>query len=228
MYVGCISKCMNDNNAGFTLEQHLSTVRDFPREGIAFLDISPLLAEPQAFKRTITELNERTQDLNYTSIGAYDAWADPVGQTVRFDTTTYAVAGVVEDFHYDDFFDPIMPVILTVAKEAQYNFLTVRVRPGAAAQTADAISRATDMAGKPMFSTGSLVRHKQPVSYELTHHDDGSADDHLVIGRVVGIYIDDRFIEDGRVNTAALRPIARLGYSEYAVVTEVFRMRRPD
>jgi flavin reductase (DIM6/NTAB) family NADH-FMN oxidoreductase RutF len=58
--------------------------------------------------------------------------------------------------------------------------------------------------------------------------DDGSANDHLVIGRVLGIYIDDRFIEDGRVNTAALRPIARLGYSEYAVVSEAFRMRRPD
>jgi flavin reductase (DIM6/NTAB) family NADH-FMN oxidoreductase RutF len=49
-----------------------------------------------------------------------------------------------------------------------------------------------------------------------------------VIGRVVGVHIDDRFIEDGRVNTAAMRPIARLGYSEYAVITEVFRMRRPD
>ena len=76
---------------------------------------------------------------------------------------------------------------------------------------------------------------ESPVAFECRHYqtvplpgDDGSAEDHLVIGRVVGIYIDDRFIEDGRVNTAALRPIARLGYSEYAVVTEVFRMRRPD
>jgi flavin reductase (DIM6/NTAB) family NADH-FMN oxidoreductase RutF len=58
--------------------------------------------------------------------------------------------------------------------------------------------------------------------------DDGSVENHLVIGRVVGIHIDDRFINDGRVDTAALRPLARLGYSEYAVVTEVFRMRRPD
>jgi flavin reductase (DIM6/NTAB) family NADH-FMN oxidoreductase RutF len=76
---------------------------------------------------------------------------------------------------------------------------------------------------------------ESPVALECRHYqtvplpgDDGSADNHLVIGRVVGIHIDDRFIEDGRVNTAALRPIARLGYSEYAVVTEVFRMRRPD
>jgi flavin reductase (DIM6/NTAB) family NADH-FMN oxidoreductase RutF len=58
--------------------------------------------------------------------------------------------------------------------------------------------------------------------------DDGHVDDYLVIGRVLGIHIDDRFIENGRVNTAAMRPIARLGYSEYATVTEAWRMRRPD
>lgn len=76
---------------------------------------------------------------------------------------------------------------------------------------------------------------ESPVAFECRHFqtvalpgDDGSADNYLVIGRVVGIHIDDRFIEDGRVNTAAMRPIARLGYSEYAVIAEVFRMRRPD
>lgn len=49
----------------------------------------------------------------------------------------------------------------------------------------------------------------------------------LVIGQVVGIYIDDRFIKDGRVDSGAMRPIARLGYSEYTVADTVFRMRRP-
>jgi flavin reductase (DIM6/NTAB) family NADH-FMN oxidoreductase RutF len=58
--------------------------------------------------------------------------------------------------------------------------------------------------------------------------DDGTADDFLIIGRVLGIHIDDRCIHDGRVDTAALQPIARLGYSEYATVSEVWRMRRPD
>ena len=58
--------------------------------------------------------------------------------------------------------------------------------------------------------------------------DDGKVRDRMVIGRVAGIHIDDRYIENGRVNTAALRPIARLGYAEYATVNEVWRMRRPD
>jgi flavin reductase (DIM6/NTAB) family NADH-FMN oxidoreductase RutF len=58
--------------------------------------------------------------------------------------------------------------------------------------------------------------------------DDGVAHDFMIIGRVIGIHIDDRFIADGRVDTAAMRPIARLGYSEYATVSEAWRMRRPD
>jgi flavin reductase (DIM6/NTAB) family NADH-FMN oxidoreductase RutF len=58
--------------------------------------------------------------------------------------------------------------------------------------------------------------------------DDGTAEDHMVIGRVLGIHIDDRYIADGRVDTVAMRPIARLGYSEYATVSEAWRMRRPD
>ena len=42
---------------------------------------------------------------------------------------------------------------------------------------------------------------------------------YLVIGQVVGIYIDDRFVNDGMVDTAGMRPLARLGYMQYAVVT---------
>jgi flavin reductase (DIM6/NTAB) family NADH-FMN oxidoreductase RutF len=58
--------------------------------------------------------------------------------------------------------------------------------------------------------------------------DEGKVPSFLVIGRVLGVHIDDRFIENGRVNTAAMRPLGRLGYSEYTTVTEAWRMRRPD
>jgi flavin reductase (DIM6/NTAB) family NADH-FMN oxidoreductase RutF len=49
----------------------------------------------------------------------------------------------------------------------------------------------------------------------------------LVLGRVVGIHIDARFVRDGRVDSAAMRPIARGGYDEYSVVERVFSMPRP-
>ena len=58
---------------------------------------------------------------------------------------------------------------------------------------------------------------------------EGPAKYHLVIGQVVGIHIDDRFIIDGLVDTAAMRPIARAGYHEYFVATPdtKFSMDRP-
>jgi flavin reductase (DIM6/NTAB) family NADH-FMN oxidoreductase RutF len=49
----------------------------------------------------------------------------------------------------------------------------------------------------------------------------------IVFGQVVGIHIDDRFIKDGRLDTAAMKPLARCGYNEYAVVDSVFQMDRP-
>lgn len=51
----------------------------------------------------------------------------------------------------------------------------------------------------------------------------------LVFGEVLGIHIDDAYVgDDGRVDTAAMRPLTRLGYDEYAVLDQVFRMSRPD
>jgi flavin reductase (DIM6/NTAB) family NADH-FMN oxidoreductase RutF len=50
---------------------------------------------------------------------------------------------------------------------------------------------------------------------------------HLVIGQVVGVHIDDRFVANGRLNTTAMRPIARMGYDEYAVVERAFAITRP-
>jgi flavin reductase (DIM6/NTAB) family NADH-FMN oxidoreductase RutF len=52
-------------------------------------------------------------------------------------------------------------------------------------------------------------------------------DCHVIIGHVVGVHIDDRFIVDGLLDTAAMKPIARCGYDQYAVVEAVFSMARP-
>ncbi|MCC6778506.1 MAG: flavin reductase family protein [Hyphomicrobiales bacterium] len=52
---------------------------------------------------------------------------------------------------------------------------------------------------------------------------------YAVFGQVVGIHIDDRFIRDGILDTAAMRPIARAGYHDYFVATPEtkFSIRRP-
>ena len=50
----------------------------------------------------------------------------------------------------------------------------------------------------------------------------------MVIGEVVGIHISDDILTEGRVDTARMRPLARLGYMDYSSTEAVFEMLRPD
>src|SRR3954454_4657671 len=62
---------------------------------------------------------------------------------------------------------------------------------------------------------------------ELNDLDGQPAHRHVAFGQVIGVHIDDRFIKDGRLDTAAMQPIARCGYSDYAVVDKVISIVRP-
>jgi flavin reductase (DIM6/NTAB) family NADH-FMN oxidoreductase RutF len=52
---------------------------------------------------------------------------------------------------------------------------------------------------------------------------------YIVFGQVIGIYIDEAFIKDGLLDTAAMQPIARAGYHDYFVANADtrFSIRRP-
>jgi flavin reductase (DIM6/NTAB) family NADH-FMN oxidoreductase RutF len=49
----------------------------------------------------------------------------------------------------------------------------------------------------------------------------------LVLGRVVGMHVDERFIKNGRLDAVAMQAIARCGYDEYTVIERVFSIARP-
>jgi flavin reductase (DIM6/NTAB) family NADH-FMN oxidoreductase RutF len=61
---------------------------------------------------------------------------------------------------------------------------------------------------------------------DLADLDGASADRFVVFGQVVGVHIDDRFLKDGRLDVAAMRPLARCGYADYTVVDKVFPVAR--
>jgi flavin reductase (DIM6/NTAB) family NADH-FMN oxidoreductase RutF len=62
----------------------------------------------------------------------------------------------------------------------------------------------------------------------LTDLDGRHTDRHLVIGQVVGVHLDERYIADGILDVAAMRPIARCGYTaDYTVLDRLFQMERP-
>jgi flavin reductase (DIM6/NTAB) family NADH-FMN oxidoreductase RutF len=62
---------------------------------------------------------------------------------------------------------------------------------------------------------------------ELHDVDGKPVDGWVVIGRVVGVHIDERYIKNGLLDSAAMKPIARGGYHDYSVLDKSFTMRRP-
>ncbi|CAN5314613.1 flavin reductase family protein [soil metagenome] len=62
---------------------------------------------------------------------------------------------------------------------------------------------------------------------QLIDLDGHAVDRWMVLGQVVGIFMDDAFIRDGRFETAAAHPIARCGYADYAEVDHLFSIQRP-
>ena len=66
---------------------------------------------------------------------------------------------------------------------------------------------------------------KSPASLECRYHQtvelpaaDAQADPYLmVIGEVVGVYIDDKVLKDGRYSADMVKALGRLGYFDYTV-----------
>ncbi|GGB59700.1 flavin reductase [Roseibium aquae] len=74
-------------------------------------------------------------------------------------------------------------------------------------------------------STALECRHIK--TERMTDLNGQPTENYVVFGQVVAVYIDDAVIVDGRVDVTRIRPLARLGYKDYAVVDTVFEMERP-
>jgi flavin reductase (DIM6/NTAB) family NADH-FMN oxidoreductase RutF len=76
---------------------------------------------------------------------------------------------------------------------------------------------------------------ESPIAFEcrywrtidLPGADGGPGTHAIVLGQVVGVHIDDSVIVGDRVDVTKVKPIARLGYGDYAVIDEVFELTRP-
>ena len=49
----------------------------------------------------------------------------------------------------------------------------------------------------------------------------------MVIGEVIGVYINNKFIKNKRINSLDMQYIARMGYSEYTTVETKFNLKPP-
>ena len=51
---------------------------------------------------------------------------------------------------------------------------------------------------------------------------------YVTFGEVTGIHIDEAILTDGLVDPTKFHPLARMGYRDYASITEIFELQRPD
>lgn len=51
---------------------------------------------------------------------------------------------------------------------------------------------------------------------------------HLVLGEVTAVHIHDAVMREGRYDVALADPLSRLGYRDYARISEPFELMRPD
>ena len=57
----------------FPIVDYIRSIPDFPKPGILFRDITPLLASPEALRATVEQLAERVRDLDIDVVAAAEA-----------------------------------------------------------------------------------------------------------------------------------------------------------
>ncbi|MEQ8423455.1 MAG: FtsX-like permease family protein, partial [Cyclobacteriaceae bacterium] len=63
------------------------------------------------------------------------SWDNPIGQSFEYDSVKRFVIGVVEDFHYDDFYSSVDPVMFVITPEENFKYIVTKAKTGTVNQT---------------------------------------------------------------------------------------------
>lgn len=107
--------------------------------------------------------------------------------------------------------------------------------------SADFASGVSELARVGLTATPSTVvsvprLRESPINIECRHLSTVAVPtrlptDHknfIVIGEVVGVHISDHVLTEGFIDIEKLRPVAKLGYLDYAVIDQRFTMPKPE
>jgi flavin reductase (DIM6/NTAB) family NADH-FMN oxidoreductase RutF len=122
--------------------------------------------------------------------------------------------------------------IATWAQREAMNLSSAAVAPGVDEFALAGLDKAASRFVKPPRVAASPAAFECRLWHALPMpaHKPGAPPSYTVVfGQVVGVYIDDAFIEDGIVQSAKMRPLARLGYMDYSLLSPeaVFTLNRP-
>lgn len=64
---------------------------------------------------------------------------EAIHRSFRYDSLTYAIQGVVADFMYDDFIDPINPMFMRAIGDDAWRFMSIKISAGSSVRTEEAV-----------------------------------------------------------------------------------------
>jgi flavin reductase (DIM6/NTAB) family NADH-FMN oxidoreductase RutF len=119
--------------------------------------------------------------------------------------------------------------LVTKALDQQMNMTSAPLRRGVSEYAHSGLETAPSRFVRPprVAASPTALECKLVSLRELKDIQGRSVDCWMVVGQVVGVFIDDRYLKNGLFDTAMAQPLARCGYHDYAMVDEVFPIIRP-
>lgn len=92
-----------------------------------FSTIQVEIKQGRAFKRALGA-DQRSVVINETMANRM-GMTDPIGQSIKFDSVTFQVVGLVKDFHAYSFYQKVPSTMFTLANKDELRYLAIRTRP---------------------------------------------------------------------------------------------------
>jgi flavin reductase (DIM6/NTAB) family NADH-FMN oxidoreductase RutF len=118
--------------------------------------------------------------------------------------------------------------LCTETDAAHVNATSASYPPGVDEFEACGVAKAASVQVRPprVGSAPAALECRVYTTLALPKGADGR-ESHIVVGEVVGMYIADHLIVDGRVDERRIAPLTRLGYFDYGTLGRVFELKRP-
>lgn len=138
--------------------------------GFNYLETMNLrLNQGRFFDETIQ--SDRTESVIVNTVFAEKmSWDNPVGQYFEYDSTMRYVVGVVDKFHYYDFYAAVDPVMFVIAPEAHLRYIALKVEAGSVMAIEDQLKNRW----KQIAPDDPFTGYYQDLVFEGFHQDNNS------------------------------------------------------
>ena len=140
-YAGAVGHVGKHNEtATIRVNAETMNVSMFP-VGFGYMETVNLrLNKGRFFEQAIESDNDQSVIVNDSFVKKM-GWTDPIGQTFELNEKKRYVIGVVSDFHHNDFYFKIDPMVFLITTEDKFKYFVAKSEPGAVESVAEAMKQ---------------------------------------------------------------------------------------